>query len=382
MFAHYFGGRYASDLVLSQAALSPSLGGLGLRYFQEYHLAAYAGSLIQCLPEMKEILPEDALLQLEREIEMLLNRLRHLCGGVLPSLQELEASEGKIQSVLSQAVDKSLLEKMLSSPSVSIRDKARLRGCSSRNASAWLAAAPNRKRGKHLDDQSLGLLLKYWLGVPIFSEISRCHCGSQLDAFGDHAIHCKGKGNIIRRHDHVRDIIYNFIQLAGIPVSKELVGYQAGQKDRVGDIVLPFGGSGLSTDTDCLYDVSILSSLYYDRLQISSERRESTAELAVKLKLKARKADREGMIETARGKLKFIPLGFEALGAFSKNAVNLVDHIAKEWSLKSGISHTIALQTIISKISMGIQRGNALCLVASSRASLLKDIDMGRVHPP
>jgi hypothetical protein len=104
--------------------------------------------------------------------------------------------------------------------------------------------------------------------------------------------------------------------------------------------------------------------------------------LAVKLKLKARKADQEGMIDTARGKLKFIPLCFEALGALSRNSVNLVDHIAKEWSLNSGISHSIALQAVISKISIGIQRGNAMCLVASSRASLLRDLDMGLVRPP
>ena len=49
MFSHLFGGHYMSDLHLWQTAISPSLGGFGLRFFEEYHYSAYLASSMQCL---------------------------------------------------------------------------------------------------------------------------------------------------------------------------------------------------------------------------------------------------------------------------------------------------------------------------------------------
>jgi hypothetical protein len=227
-----------------------------------------------------------------------------------------------------------------------------------------------------LDDQSLGLILKYWMTYGIFGGQSLCHCGSRLDIYGDHALHCKGKGNVIKRHDYVRDVLFQSLQRASVQVSRELVGYVTGRKSRVGDLILPFGGNGLNTDSECLLNVlSILSPLYIDRLENASTIRESTAELAVRSKFKARKADQNGFIETARGLRKFIPLGFESFGGFSSNSKRLVDFIATEWSLKSGFSKSTAKYAIVSKISIAIQRGNARCLAAASCASLTHDID-------
>ncbi len=62
-------------------------------------------------------------------------------------------------------------------------------------------------------------------------------------------------------------------------------------------------------------------------------------------------------------------------GGFSSNSKKFVDFIAKEWSSKSRVSKSIAKNSIISKISFGIQRGNAMCLMAISSASLKRDID-------
>ena len=102
----------------------------------------------------------------------------------------------------------------------------------------------------------------------------------------------------------------------------------------------------------------------------------------MRLKLSARKADRDGRIETARGMRQFIPLGFEALGGFSENSKKLVDFIAKEWSMKSGFQKSVAKNSIVSKLSMGIQRGNARGLAAMACASLHQDLDLVAVQFP
>lgn len=365
-----------SDINLLHTAISPSLGGLGLRFFQEYHLAAYLASSIQSLPFLSDILSTDEITIFKEEMEINYLRISNFClPGVLPSLSDL-LNTSKVQSFLSNLIDNHKLDLMLKSDTISIREKARLQGCSTQFASAWMNCPPNPKKGNFLDNQSFTLLLKYWFGIPIFSEMSKCSlCGSSLDVFGDHALHCKKKGNIIRRHDHVRDVLFNFLTIASIQAKKELVGYIAGEKSRVGDLVLPFSGSGLQAHTECLYDVSIFSSLYINRLQSSSERKEYTAELAVLTKLRNRKADNSSLIQTSRGKRKFIPLGFEALGGFSSNSKKFVDFIAFEWSSKSGIDKSTAKNAIISKVSMAIQRGNGMCLATVSAASLTRDID-------
>ncbi len=82
-----------------------------------------------------------------------------------------------------------------------------------------------------------------------------------------------------------------------------------------------------------------------------------------------RNADQNGLTDAARGLRRFIPLGFESFGGFSSNSKQLVNFIAKEWSMKSGFDKSVAKYAIISKISMGIQRGNARCLFAAAQAS-------------
>jgi hypothetical protein len=91
-----------------------------------------------------------------------------------------------------------------------------------------------------------------------------------LDMFGDHAIHCKN-GNIIITNAMIMSVLFSFLQTASIPATKEVVGYFAGKKSRVGDLVLPFGGTGLVSNSECLYDIYILSSLYNNRLNKSRE---------------------------------------------------------------------------------------------------------------
>jgi hypothetical protein len=383
MFSHFFGGHYVSELNLIQASISPSLGGFGLRFFPAYHKAAYLASMLQCSPSLKELCSPNEYLLLEENVKTQYDNLHMELGESLPSLEKLtENANSKLQSTISEVIDQVMIDKIMKSIKITIRDKARIMGCSTKYAAAWMSSAPNSKKGKFLDNQAFGLLLCYWFGLPIFANNSKCHCGSTMDKFGDHAIHCKKKGNLTRRHDHVRDILYSFLQAASIPARKEVLGYFAGKKSRVGDLVLPFGGSGLNSESECLYDVTIHSSLYIQRIQNSSEKREYTAEMAVRSKLRDRKADEDNMIETSCGKRSFIPLGFEALGGFSSNSKKFVDFIATVWSQKTGITKSIAKHAIVSKLSFGIQRGNALCLAAATCASITHDLDEMHVEYP
>ncbi|KAL5710701.1 hypothetical protein ACHQM5_021234 [Ranunculus cassubicifolius] len=66
-------------------------------------------------------------------------------------------------------------------------------------------------------------ILRYRLLIPLYKDGERCSVckKDQLDAFGDHAAHCRYYPGFKYRHDHVRDILYDVIWRAGVQVKKE-----------------------------------------------------------------------------------------------------------------------------------------------------------------
>src|SRR5690242_8018313 len=106
-----------------------------------------------------------------------------------------------------------------------------------------------------------------------------------------------------------------------------------------------------------LFDVTIHSCLYDNRIIKTIRQPGSITEDAVRQKNRARGADHQGYIDSARGKVKFTPLGFESLGAFSSNSPNLLDKLASEWGLKLGFEKSFIMNYMIKRISFDIQRG-------------------------
>lgn len=160
-----------------------------------------------------------------------------------------------------------------------------------------------------------------------------------MDAFGDHAVSCKTVGGPINRHDRIRDVFVHYSRISGCSPLMELVGYISNQKSRVGDFILPFQNQG----NEVLYDVSCFSSLHPSRVSNSARERGFSAKLAVKSKLSARSVDpQSGMMMTSKGLVKFVPLGFESLGGFSKESVDLLRTLAIAWEVKLEISRSLA----------------------------------------
>jgi hypothetical protein len=147
----------------------------------------------------------------------------------------------------------------------------------------------------------------------------------------------------------------HFARVAKLAPQIEVVGY-ADDKSRIGDFILPF----FNNNNEVLSDVSCLHPLYGQRV---SKPRGWTAQLAVNSKLTARKADDNGYIETTKGKVKFVPLGYETLGGFSKNSIVLVRCLAKEWESVLGLSSSVAALSMVKTLSLEIWRCNARSLL-------------------
>ncbi|KAL5468946.1 hypothetical protein EMCRGX_G030106 [Ephydatia muelleri] len=94
-------------------------------------------------------------------------------------------------------------------------DKARLLAISAPQAHAWLRAQPPPKLGLDLLPNEVQALVKWWLGLPVFTDADACpHCSQTLDIHGHHALICHAGGEVVTRHNHLRDSFVDFCRRA------------------------------------------------------------------------------------------------------------------------------------------------------------------------
>ena len=145
----------------------------------------------------------------------------------------------KIQDVL----DEFALSKLIVNQT-SERGKARLLSLPIPQSGAWLSAAPIPALGLHLLPNEFRTAVKYRLGAPIY-EKEKCHyCKTgSLDTLGDHTVACHGRGDMILRHDRLRDKIF---PLAALPTCHQFASRKPDTKNnsRPGDVYLPCWSAG------------------------------------------------------------------------------------------------------------------------------------------
>ena len=350
------------DLAWIQSELQFRLGGLGLKYSISHHQAAFLASLIQCNFWIEKVCSSKARNKAQSLIEEYKNLLRNAFPTDFPddaAIKSATLEQSSLQHTFSSCIDSHTLNSLLNNPALPTREKARLRAVSAVGAARWLSAAPNFKNFKYFESNQFSVALRYWLGIPIFNSTCKCRCGQIIDVFGDHATTCKVGGGPIHRHDLIRDAIFECCNMAGISASKEITGYQAGQKDRVGDVVL----NSFDHGREMLVDVTCWSPLYLPRIQHSAASSKYTVSEAHSFKLKSRNTNQEGRIKTTKGMVAFMPFACDTFGGSCPEATKLLHSIALEMSLKHNNSKAFCLSRISTRVSVAIQQGNSFCLI-------------------
>ena len=104
------------------------------------------------------------------------------------------------------------------------RNSARLLCIKNSFQSAWLSVCPCSKLNLQLLPSEFVVLLRWWLGEPLFppDEMRSCPlCGVTEDAFGDHVL-CYRKAGIYVRHNAVVEFIVRTANAAGLRCSREV----------------------------------------------------------------------------------------------------------------------------------------------------------------
>ena len=107
-------------------------------------------------------------------------------------------------------------------------ERARLLSISSPHASAWLSVTPSEFQ----------VAIKWWFDIPVAQGQSCTQCNAALDAYGHHALCCKLGGEVVSRHNKLRDIFNDFRHRACLAPQLEMGGWSR-EHTRPADVLVP-----------------------------------------------------------------------------------------------------------------------------------------------
>ena len=189
-----------------------------------------------------------------------------------------------------------------------------------------------------------------------------------MDSFGDHALVCSCKGDRTRRHNAVRDLVYEDASEARMNPEREKAGLlpsrpaddgihadSGDENRRPADVWLP-GGAGSSLGRAEALDFALTSGLRSDRLDRSAT--DANEVLALYEDFKASYKDTKAKCEQER--FVFTPIVFESHGGgFSKTALRILNHIANQ-QVAAGLQIRQGASTrIAQRVSTAIHMANA-----------------------
>ena len=163
--------------------------------------------------------------------------LKEKCPPNLSALLE-KHKPGSYQHFLSELVFESNFEVLLAKTELP-RERLRLQSVSRRDAGQWLLALPIQHWKLELSSRVFKILLRWWLGVPIYPyparvedrakcpEVGRLRstegpdaydpksCDDSLDPWGDHAVCCRYGPSRVARHNEVNYVWASLVKSNG-----------------------------------------------------------------------------------------------------------------------------------------------------------------------
>ena len=152
----------------------------------------------------------------DRDNQYLVQAITLFNSQVLPSdaiSAESVLSSPIKQRTLSQKLDNRLFQTFLVSSSVA--NKARILSESAPHSASWSSVVPLSALGLQLEPNEFLVALKWWLGHDL-SRGSLCPLcpDTALDPLGHHAVTCRRGGDVVMRHNRLRDVIVDFCRSA------------------------------------------------------------------------------------------------------------------------------------------------------------------------
>jgi hypothetical protein len=306
-----------NEVTLMQVCLTPKLGGLGLRRVTEHAGMAYHASWHESMKTAKEVWVAPPGMSAEH---------------VPQSVASFDFDEKRHAFLVSTAPNE--------------REAQRLRRCAQPHANGFITAVPSEEDGRDtlLKPRVFRTAVAYRLGVPVLDKEIPCPlCKQTINIYGDHATCCTKNGDIIIRHNTLRNLIDNFASdgLLSPELEKQgILGNTTGR--RPGDVTLHRWDAGGAL----AIDVAITSALGK-----ASIRRESPCE-EYALTQKHGKYDKS----FAETNYSFCAMVWETLGALNSEGEEVLRQIFRFAAKQLGCEFSSYCGRAWARISCCLQR--------------------------
>ena len=350
-----FAALQLTDAAWSQAQLSLSMGGLGLRSTARHCTAAYITSHTSSMPGILTVGLRSALELYALHLE--------LAGPVDDLLVQDWLAKAPAQRSLSIKFEKKDQSALLSH--CSVVDSIRLLSVSSPRSAAWLQAIPSAGPiDQRLKPDEMQAALQHRLGLALTVPDEKCNQCAQkpvLDLLGHHQLTCSTGGFVTRRHNRLRDCLEILCRSAGMSAKREQ-GASFGDMSRPADVLV----DNWSLGKPAAFDFVVCSPLVQDNILGAGAIDVVDRAATQKHTNNDAKCDALGWI--------CVPLAVDSYGRWGSEAHTSFSKIASHLSVRSKTSLSAASNTIYSLLGINLARFNACSILA--RRSVF-DIDLG-----
>ena len=256
------------------------------------------------------------------------------------------------QKVLSNKIDNYLFNILYEQSSAA--DRARLLSVSSPHAASWVSVIPSEGLGLHLQPSEFRVAIKWWLGLDTScGSICPLCPGRVLDPFGHHALTCKRGGDVVTRHNKLRDTLAETCRRAHLSVKVEAGSNLTKDHShtRPADNLVPNWSMGRLA----AFDLSVTSPLNSNVLL--------EAGLAAGQVAEQRKHDENDAKCKELGWI-CVPMVVEAYGAWGTEAMESFSLLGSRLATSSNRAKAEVLAALYGRLNLNLVRANATAILS------------------
>ncbi len=309
--------------------------------------------------------------RIKQQTDLLATYIAAFNQNIAPELKYDPINHTKHRELL-KLLDNKLIQTFMETANVA--DKCRLNAVSVNGANAWITAPPNTWAGVEYSNQEFWILQCLHLGSKITPQNINCmRCKSIMDPYGWHALHCPFGGDVIRRHNDLRNIIAALFRQAGYVVTIEqrfdltaLVRkqQQLGKAVDVSQVEV----KGIPGDMkvheyedghDWYFDVSVVNVMAESYRQQASEQR-----------LYAASSREKSKYDKYKNVPHFKPLVIESMGGIGLVLKEVLKECASRLSVRNNVPYSVSMHRIRQRLISKLMLHNARMVISSMRMGL------------
>lgn len=335
--------------------LPARVGGFGIPEAKNVAWSAYTGSLIQTVELQNKLLGRPPISNGDLPVPVVAAmeewRSVHGFSPEALSVRDLLVSKHP-QSVLTEKVNSGLRAALLEQSTGHFRTLLEARNADS---SLWTRVWPQKFRGTTMHPIAFRHALQFQVGMDVYTKEGACACGSISYKNGSHDALCTKGARLVKRHDAIRDMLYDEAVRAGVAESKEtkhILGTDS--LERPADVL--FAYSLYDTRAQCV-DVTVVTPFSAPVKPRDSDETLDHIQQAERAKITLYRERCE------QRNYAFKPLVLDAFGRRGSEADEVLKLVAKRTAEKEDIPEGKALHNLLSRLSFYAVKLTAASLV-------------------